>query len=75
MDLDAINRRITAIENRKHTNYSAIADTAYQISFNGTTLTIESDGTFKANTIIVADNLAEDNEERLQAFEEFCDNV
>ena len=49
--------------------------TAYQISFNGTTLTIESDGTFKANTIIVADNLSADYEERLQAVEEFCDNL
>ena len=75
MDLDAINRRITAIENKSRINYSAVAGTAYQISFNGTTLTIESDGTFKANTVIVADNLAEDNEERLQAVEEFCDNV
>ena len=75
MDLDAIKRRITAIENRKYINYSAIAGTAYQISFNGTTLTIEIDGTFKANTVIIADNLSTDNEERLQAVEEFVDNL
>ncbi len=75
MDLDAINRRITAIENRKHINYSAIAGAAYQISFNGTTLTIESDGTFKANTVIVADNISADNEKRLLAVEEFIDNL
>ena len=55
MDLDAINRRITAIENRAHINYSSISGVAYKVSFNGTTLSIESDGTFKANTVIVAD--------------------
>ena len=40
-----------------------------------TTLTIESDGMFKANTVIIADNLTADNEERLQAVEEFIDNL
>ena len=62
MDLDAINQRITTIENRSHINYSSIAGTAYQISFHGNTVTIESDGSFKANTVIAADNIAEDNE-------------
>ena len=75
MDLDAINRRITAIENKQHVNYSSISGTAYQLSYNGNNLTIESDGTITSNTVIVAENLAEDNEERLQAVEEFCENV
>ena len=75
MDLDAINRRITAVENKSMVNYSSTSGTAFKISYNGTTLTVQSDGSLKANNVIIADNLAEDNEERLQAVEEFIDNL
>ena len=70
MDLAALNRKVTALENKQHVNYSSISGSAFSISYNGTTLSVESNGTLKANTVIVADNLAEDNEERLEAVEE-----
>ena len=67
MDLESIHRRLTAVENKSMVNYSSSAGTAYKLVFNNTTLTIESDGTLVANDSIIADNLAEDNEKRLQA--------
>ena len=69
MDLDAINRRITAVENKSMVNYSSTSGSAFKISYNGTTLSLQSNGSFKANNVIVASNLSEDNEERLQAVE------
>ena len=54
MDLDAINRRITAIENRQHVNYSSISGTSYQLSYNGNNIIINSDGTITSNTVIIA---------------------
>ena len=75
MDLKAIHRRLTAVENKSMVNYSSTAGTAYQLVFNNTTLTIINDGSLIANNVIIADNLAEDNEERLQAVEQFVDNV
>ena len=75
MDLAALNRKVISLENRSNVHYSSVSGVAYQVSFPGTTLTIESDGTFKANTVIVADNISADNEERLSAVEEFCDHL
>ena len=75
MDLESLNRILTAVEIKSMVNYSSTAGTAYQLVFNNTTLTISSDGSLLANDTIIADNLAEDNEERLQAVERFVDNV
>ena len=63
MDIESFNRRLAAIENKQHVNYSSISGVAYKLSFNGTSVIIESDGSVIANNVIVADNLAEDNEE------------
>ena len=67
MDIESFNRRLTAIENKQHVNYSSISGVAYKLSFNGTSVIIESDGSVIANNVIIADNLAADNEERLEA--------
>ena len=67
MDIESFNRRLTAIENKQHVNYSSIAGVAYKLSINGTSVIIESDGSVIANNVIIADNLAADNEERLEA--------
>ena len=53
MDLAALNRKVISLENRLNVHYSSVSGVAYKVSFNGTALTIESDGTFKANTLLL----------------------
>ena len=75
MDLDRINKKITALQNRNSVGYASVAGNVEAFSKNGTTLTIRKDGTMNCNNIFTADNIKPDNERRLRALEIEVDTI
>ena len=75
MNLDTIRRKITALENKNQVNYASISGNSIAISNNGASITIDSKGDAVCTNNIIAENVAEDNEERLQECEWEIDHL
>lgn len=75
MELDTIRRKITALENRNQVNFASVAGNSIAISNNGASITIDSKGDAICTNNIIANNVSEDNEERLRECEWEIDHM
>ena len=75
MDVERLNRHITAIENLNTVNYAYNAGNASSLTNFGTTVSISNAGVANCNGVFTASNLSADNEERLQGVEENCEDL
>ena len=75
MELDTIRRKITALENRNQVNYASVAGNSTMISNNGASIAIDSKGDAICTNNIIADNVAEDNDDRLRECEWEIDHL
>ena len=68
MDLERIRRKIVALENKNQVTFASISGSTRSLSHNGTEIVIDN-GDAVCNGNFIAENLREDNEERLTACE------
>ena len=68
MDLERIRRKIVALENKNQVTFASISGSTRSLSHNGTEIVIDN-GDAVCNGNVIAENLREDNEERLTACE------
>ena len=75
MDIDTIRRKITALENKNQVNYASVSGNSIAISNNGASITIDSKGDAICTNNIIANNVSEDNDDRLRECEWELDHL